>query len=212
MGSANELWLLQGAFTVLNVPVTWLELIAFTLALANIVCNVLEIHWGFALSLLASGLYAWFFAHSGIWGEASVNVFFALIALWGWWQWLYGRRNRDPYSGRSRQPLRVASLATRGRLALVAAWAVLWLLCAWALQHIAHSTVPWWDGFVTAGSIVGAVLLGRKFIENWPVWVVVNTASIGLFWYKELLLTTVLYAILWALAWIGWSRWHRIRI
>lgn len=196
------MWILETAFMLFSTPVSWLELIAFTLALINISCNVFEIHWGFFFSIFASGLYAWFFAFTGIYGEASVNVFFALVAFWGWWQWLRGHRPNQ--SG----PLRVARLSDSQRLYLVIAWLVLWTVCALLLCHIASSTVPWWDGFVTAGSIVGAVLLGRKFIENWPVWVLVNTVSIGLFFYKGLLLTTGLYVIFLGLAFAGWRRWH----
>ena len=62
---------------------------------------------------------------------------------------------------------------------------------------------------MTAGSVVGTVLLGRKFIENWPLWLVVNAASIALFAYKGLHLTVVLYVIFFLLAiwgWIGWTK------
>src|SRR5665647_1629187 len=84
--------MLETAFTLLNTPVTWLELAAFVLALANIACNVFEIHWGWPLSIVASALYAWLFYASKLYGEAGVNVFFALASVWGWWQWLGGHR------------------------------------------------------------------------------------------------------------------------
>ena len=197
------MWILESAFTLFDLPVTWLEIIAFVLALITVSCNVFEIHWSFVFSIIASGMYAWFFVHSGIYGEASVNVFFALISFWGWWQWLFGKRANAP------GPIRPVLLKRRGRMIAVAAWAVLWLICGLTLKHVASSTVPWWDGFVTAGSIVGAVLAGRKFIENWQVWVLVNTVSIGLFWYKGLVLTTGLYVVFLGLAFVGWAEWSR---
>lgn len=201
MQAVETVWILQTAFTLWGLPVIWLEVIAFVLALVNILCNVFEIHWGFFFAIVSSALYAWFFAHSGIFGEAGVNVFFAVVAFWGWWQWLRGKRVYDA------GPLKVAALPGSARWIIAAAWGALWVVCAQLLQHIASSAVPWWDGFVTAGSIVGAILVGRKFIENWPVWVVVNTASIGLFWYKNLVLTTGLYVIFLALAFAGWAKW-----
>jgi nicotinamide mononucleotide transporter len=89
------------------------------------------------------------------------------------------------------------------------AWATLWLLCAVVLRRVTDSDVPWADGFVTAGSIVGTVLLGRKYIENWPTWLLVNAASVALFAYKGLTLTVLLYVILFALAIWGWVGWHQ---
>ena len=53
------------------------------------------------------------------------------------------------------------------------------------------------------------VLLGRKYIENWAVWVVVNVVSVGLFAYKGLWLTVLLYTLFIALSVAGWRAWQR---
>lgn len=195
--------MLDTAFILLGTPVSWLELVAFVLALANIGCNVFEIHWGWPLTIVASALYGWLFYSSHLYGEAGVNVFFAVTALWGWWQW---RRGRRADSGAA---LQVARLDQRGRMAGLLAWALLWLGCSAALHFITDSTVVWADGFVTAGSIVGTVLLGRKFIENWPTWLLVNAASIALFIYKGLWLTVLLYLLFFGLAIWGWLAWRQ---
>jgi nicotinamide mononucleotide transporter len=195
--------MLEPAFTLLGTAVTWLEVIAFVLAIANIACNVFEIHWGWPLSFVASLLYAWLFYVSKLYGEAGVNVFFAATAFWGWWQWLRGHR------AGSRAPLTVARLDARGYAWAAGGWLALWAACSLLLRAVTDSDVPWADGFVTAGSIVGTVLLGRKFIENWPTWLIVNAASVGLFAYKGLNLTVVLYVIFFALAIWGWIGWQR---
>ncbi len=195
--------MLDSAFTLLGSSVSWLEVVAFVLALMNISCNVFEIHWGWPLSIIASALYAWLFYASGLYGETSVNVFFAITSAWGWWQWLRGHR------ADSDAPLRIARLNRQGWLWCFAGYAASWLVFALLLRYLTDSEVPWADGFVTAGSVVGTVLLGRKFIENWPLWLVVNAASIALFVYKGLTLTVVLYLIFFLLAiwgWIGWKQ------
>ena len=156
--------------------------------------------------MLASALYVWLFYASKLYGEAGVNVFFAIAAVWGWWQWLRGHRASTTGANAL---LAIATLDRRAMLIAVAAWAALWLACALLLHAITDSDVPWADGFVTAGSIVGTVLLGRKFIENWPLWLIVNAASIALFAYKELHLTVVLYVIFFLLAIWGWIGWHK---
>jgi nicotinamide mononucleotide transporter len=91
----------------------------------------------------------------------------------------------------------------------LAGFGALWLIFALLLRNVTDSDVPWADGFVTAGSVIGTVLLGRKYIENWLVWVVVNTASVGLFAYKGLTLTVVLYGLFLVLAVWGWVGWKQ---
>ena len=191
------------ALTLFGTPVTWLEVMAFVLALANIACNVFEIHWGWPLTVVASALYAWLFFASKLYGEACVNLFFAMTAVWGWSQWLKGQYDDGE------TPLVIRRLTRRGIGNATVAWAVLWVACAALLHSITDSDVVWADGFVTAGSIVGTFLLGRKFIANWPVWLLVNAASIALFAYKGLTLTVVLYAIFFGLAIWGWAGWQR---
>ena len=195
--------MLETAFTLWDTPVTWLEVVAFVLALANIACNVFEIHWGWPLTMLASGLYAWLFYSSKLYGEAGVNVFFALTAGWGWSQWLRGH-NDD-----GQAPLQITRLSPWALQYVVLAWAALWLACTFVLLRITDSDVAWADGFVTAGSLVGTYLLGRKYIANWPTWVIVNIASVALFAHKGLALTVVLYIVFLGLAVWGWIGWHR---
>jgi len=67
--------------------------------------------------------------------------------------------------------------------------------------------VPWWDAFPTAVSVVGQWLLGRKYVENWPVWIAVDVVGAALFAYKGLWLTTLLYVVFVAMAAVGWRSW-----
>jgi nicotinamide mononucleotide transporter len=62
---------------------------------------------------------------------------------------------------------------------------------------------------VTALSLLGQYLLGRKKIENWWVWLLVNVLTVGLMVAKSLWLTAVLYAIFAVLSYIGLQAWRR---
>ena len=190
------------AFTLWGSPASWLELIALVLSLAMVALNMRVNPLGWPLAIVSSLLYFLVFWDSRLYGEASLQIFFAIVALWGWWQWLRGHR------AGSSAPLQIAQLDARGVAITAVGWAVTWLACALLLRTITDSDVPWADGFVTAGSVVGTVLLGRKFIENWPIWLIVNAASVALFAYKGLTLTVVLYVIFFGLAIWGWIGWR----
>ena len=192
----------QAAFTLWGAPTSWLELVAVVLALIMVFCNIREIHWGWPLAIVSSLLYFGLFSRSKLYGDAALQIFFASVALWGWFNWLRGHRPDG-------SALRVARLSARGCWAVVAACAVLWPAVALFLIRFTDTDVPWWDAFPTAVSLVGQYLLGRKYIENWLVWLVVNTVSVGLFAYKGLWLTTLLYTAFIGLSWLGWQAWKR---
>jgi nicotinamide mononucleotide transporter len=190
------------AFTLWGAPTTWLEIVAFALALAMVGCNIREIHWGWPLAAVSSLMYFALFWRSKLYGDAALQIFFAVIALWGWLQWLRGRRADG-------SALAVARLTRAGLLAALAACALLWPAIGLFLRHFTDTDVPWWDAFPTATSLVGQFLLGRKYIENWLVWIGVNVVSVGLFAYKGLWLTVILYTLFIALSVIGWRAWQR---
>lgn len=192
--------LFSPAFTLWGSPTTWLEIVAVAISLAMVVYNIREIHWGWPLAIVASLMYFALFWRSKLYGDASLQIFFAVVAFWGWAQWLRGHRA----DGSS---LHVARLTRRGVALTVAACALLWPATGWFLKHYTDTDVPWWDAFPTAASLVGQFLLGRKFIENWAVWIVVNVVSVGLFAYKQLWLTVALYAVFIVLSVVGWREW-----
>ena len=194
--------LLIEAFTLWGAPVTRLELIAFALALAMVACNIRVNPLGWPLAIASSLLYFGLFWSSLLYGEASLQIFFALIAAWGWWQWLRGTRADG-------SALRVRKLGTRSRWIALIVLAVAWPATGAFLAAATDTDVPWWDAFPTAGSVIGQWLLARKYVENWPTWLVVNVVSVVLFAYKGLWLTAMLYAIFILLSIVGWRAWNK---
>ncbi len=195
------------AFFVGGAPATWLELIAAALALVMVGCNLREIHWGWPLAIASSLLYFFVFAQARIYGDAALQIVFAVVASWGWGQWLQGRRSRT--GGAARRPLSVSRLSGHGLAFALLSCALAWPAVALFLRRYTDTDVPWWDGFTTGLSLVGQFLLGRKFIENWLVWIAVNVVSVGLFVHKGLWLTVALYTVFTVLSVAGYMAWRR---
>ena len=191
------------AATVWGAPVTWLELVAFVLAIAMVILNIRVNPLGWPLAIVSSLLYFALFWDNRLYGDASLQIFFAAVAGWGWWQWLRGTTADG-------SPLRVRWLGARGRWTLVAVLALAWPATGAFLRRYTDTDVPWWDAFPTAASVIGQWLLGRKHVENWIVWLVVNVVSVLLFAYKGLWLTVLLYAVFVALSVQGLAAWRRI--
>jgi nicotinamide mononucleotide transporter len=194
--------LLATAAVVWGAPVTWLEIVAFVLSVAMVVLNIRVDPLGWPLAIASSLLYLLLFWNSRLYGDASLQVFFAVVAAWGWWQWLRGTDAEG-------NALRVRALDRQGRIAVGFAIAIAWPATALFLRRFTDTDVPWWDAFPTAASLVGQWLLGRKYVENWPVWIAVDVVGAALFAYKGLWLTTVLYAVFVAMAAVGWRSWQR---
>ena len=190
------------ALTISGSAITWLEIVAVVISLAMVVCNIREIHWGWPLAIVASLMYFALFWRSRLYGDASLQIFFAVVAAWGWRQWL---RGMEPDGS----VLRVSQLSGRKWLAMLAACALLWPVIGLFLRTYTDTDVPWWDAFPTAVSLVAQFLLGRKYLENWLLWMAVNVVSLSLYAYKGLWLTAALYLLFLALCVPGWLTWKK---
>ena len=195
--------LFASAFVLFGAPVTWLELVAFALAIAMVAANMRVAPVAWPLAIASSLLYFLLFWQSRLYGEASLQIFFVGVAFWGWWQWLRG----TDAAGRA---LRVRPLSARGRVFAGAALALAWPGLALFLDRFSDSDVPWLDALPTAGSVLGQWLLARKYVDNWPVWLAVNLASVVLFAVKGLWLTVLLYAVFVVMSGFGWRAWRRL--
>jgi nicotinamide mononucleotide transporter len=182
---------------------TALEVVAVVLSIAMVLLNMRVHPAAWPLAIASSACYGFLFWEHRLYGDATLQLLFIAMAAWGWWQWLRGH-------GDGGAPLVVRPLSRRGRFAAVAAIAVAWPAVGLVLKAFTDSDLPWWDAFPTAASVVGTVLLARKHVENWPVWLVVNVVATGLFAWKALWLTAGLYAAFVVLSVLGWRAWRAL--
>lgn len=189
-------------FSLWGSPVTGIELVAVVLSVAMVVCNIRVNPLGWPLAIASSLLYALLFASVRLYGEASLQLLFVAVAAWGWWSWLQGRDDDGT-------PLRVHRLSRLQRWRALGITLAVWPALGQVLARTTDSDVPFLDALPTVASVTGQLLLGRKLVENWPVWVAVNVFSVGLFAYKGLWLTTALYLLFALMALAGWKAWHQ---
>lgn len=188
----------------LNLPglsTTPLELLSFVLSIATVWLNIRQNHWAWLFAILSSALYGVVFFQARLYGDMGLQVVFITVSVWGWYQWLHG----DDTHAR----LPVTQLAWRGRAVAALGWVAGFIALAWFLMTFTDTDVPFADGFLTAGSLVGQLLLSRKKLENWHVWIIVDVLYVALYVHKGLMLTALLYGLFVAMAAIGLLAWRK---
>lgn len=186
----------------LGLHTTLFEILAFVLSVATVALNIRQNHWAWLFAIVSSAAYGAVFFDARLYGDAGLQAVFIVVSVWGWYSWLHG--GADGHG-----QLAVSRLDRRGWGMLLLGWALGYLVLAWFLRSFTNTDVPHTDGFLTAGSLVGQVLLSRKKLENWHAWIVVDVLYVGLYVYKGLVLTALLYALFVAMAVAGLLAWRR---
>jgi len=189
---------MNDTLVLLGFSTTPLELLGFVLSVATVVLTILRNHWGWFFAIVSSATYGIVFFDARLYGDAGLQGVFIAASMWGWWQWLRGAEGR---------PLPVTRLSGAGWIAALAGWTVGFVALSAFLKAYTDTDVPHMDGFLTAGSLVGQLLTAKKKIENWHTWIVVDILYVGLYIYKGLHLTAILYAVFVVLAVLGLRAW-----
>lgn len=178
-----------------------IEILAVLLGLANVTLIVRRSIWNYPFGLVMVLLYADIFWDAKLYSDAGLQIFFFIVQLYGWWAWSRNRADAGE--------IVVERLGTVGRLAWSAGCVL--AIAGWgAVMHrFTDASFPWWDASIAVLSVAAQILMTRRYIENWVLWIVVDIVSIGVYTVKALHLTAGLYVVFLALAIWGLVEWYR---
>lgn len=151
--------------------------------------------------IIGCTLFGVLFAQSRLYADVVLQVFFVGTSLLGWWRWLHGGRGAP-------LPVTHAGWRTLGWMAPagLAATAVYGAL----LHHYTNAYAPFIDSAILVFSVIAQLLMMQRRIENWPVWLLVNTIAVPLYASRGLYLTSVLYGAFWVNAIVSWIWWRKL--
>ena len=141
------------------------------------------------------------FYRTGFYLNMGLQVVYLVLSIYGWHQWLHGGEGNTTLSV-SRTPRNVWTVLV---IAGVAFWAVMGTFTA----RVPGAAVPYLDAATTSGSLVAQYMTTRKLLENWIVWIVVDTVYVALFIWRGLYLLALLSAVYLVLAVFGHFAWKR---
>lgn len=151
--------------------------------------------------IIGCTLFAFVFYESRLYADVTLQLFFIVSSIVGWWTWMRGQDGGE-------LPVRYS------RPSSLVAWASVAALAAvgygWLLHHFTDAYAPFLDSIVLAFSVLGQLLLMERRVENWWCWLLVNTIAVPLYASRGLHLTAVLYAAFWVNAIVSLVTWRRL--
>ena len=179
-----------------------IEPVAVVTGIAGVALTVRQRIASWPVGIVSTALFLVLFVRAGLYADSALQVLYIVLGFYGWWHWLHG--------GPSRNDLPVTSMSWPVRLAAAAGVVVATVAIGLFLDGATDSTVPYPDAATTVLSLTAQILLTRKLIESWPVWIFgVNLPYIAIYLYKDLALTAALQVVFIALSVAGWSAWRR---
>jgi nicotinamide mononucleotide transporter len=181
--------------------VSFTELLGFLTGVVNVWLLARQVLWNWPVGIANNLLYFAVFVHSGLYGDAGLQLVYATLGVYGWWTWSH------PKLGAPELAVTRTSPATWAWLIPTTALAAIGLF--FFLKRFTDSTVPQWDAPTTALSLAATYGQTRKLLESWWIWIAADLIYIPLYIYKDLRLTSALYAIFMVLCVVGLREWWK---
>jgi nicotinamide mononucleotide transporter len=160
----------------------------------------------YPIGLISTTIYIFLSVQGHLYGEASVNLYYTLMSIYGWILWT--RRNEA-----HQHVVNIAFSNRREWIQQLSFFAVFYIVIFVSLHflklRLVPQAIPWADAFASATAYTGMWLMARKKVESWYWWLATNVASVPLYFVKHYVFTSVYYAILFVMAIFGLLEWIR---
>jgi len=185
---------------------TMLEYIAVTFGILSVWFSRLENILVYPVGLVSTIIYVYLSIRGSLLGEASVNLFYTIMSIYGWYLWTRKDRLRHPvlhisFSGKKEW--------TAHLVFFMVIYVAILVSLAFMKRYFTPGAIPWADAFASATAYTGMWLMAKKKVESWWWWIATDAASVPLYYVKGLVFTSVYYVVLLVLAVFGLVEWQR---
>lgn len=180
-----------------------MSLLEIFAALFSALCVILAIKrntLSYPIGIVGTVLYFFVFWDIKLYASAWLQVFFTAVQVYGWWYWLRGDHGKVP---------RIKRFCYDRTLIVGVIITIACYLCGMLIAANTDAQLATTDCVIFGLSVFAQILLDRKRLENWSVWVTLDVASVYVYGSAGLTVTAYLYAAFLVLAGFGWYAWSK---
>ena len=200
----NEL--LQSIYNGL-IQTTPIEAVAVIMGIVSVWYSRKENILVYPTGLINTTLYIYLSFKGHLLGEASVNLYYTIMSLYGWYLWTRKTEDKTHFVLQITHSNKKEWLQQLLFFGVI--YAIIYLLLTYAKTAFAPEAIPWADAFASATAYTGMWLMAKKKVESWIWWILTNIASIPLYFIKGYAFTSVQFIVLLILAIAGWISWNQ---
>lgn len=185
---------------------SWPEYIAVLSGIVSVWFSRKENILVYPTGLINTIFYVYLSAKGQLFGEASVNLYYTIMSIYGWILW--ARRNQQHEHVVHIQFSNTKWLSWQ-LIFFLSFYIVIFFLLSYLKKDFAPGAIPWADAFASATAFTGMWLMTKKKVESWWWWIATNIASIPLYFVKGYVFTSVYYIVLLVMAVFGLIEWKK---
>jgi len=197
---------MQSLVTILQqqlATLSLLEVVAVVMALLYLFLAIRQNIWCWFGAGISTAIYVYLFLDAKLYMQSALNAFYFAMAIYGWVVWRSGQTEE--------RQLPVVSWPLMTHVYAILLIAAVGLFNGYVLDTQTDSEHAYVDAIIAWSAIWATFLVARKVLENWWYWLVIDIASIFIYWSRDLQLTSMLFAVYVLMVPFGLVSWARSR-
>lgn len=189
-------------FHAFSMPVTVIEIIGFVTGGVCVWLVARQNIWNWPIGILNNAAFLILFIGAGLYADATLQIIFAVIAVYGWYKWTHAK-------GLEQSVLPVSYSNWKERSILFVLTALATVAGVTGILHLTDSDVALWDTLILTMSLAATYYQAKKRIDSWFIWIAVDVISVPLYFSRGLVLTSILYFIFLCICVKGLIDWKK---
>ncbi len=195
------------ALEVYQYPISWVELIGTLFGLISVYfasrANILTWATGIVNEIF---LYILFFQVQ-LYADMFLQIYFFIVTIYGWYSW-----NTKSIENK------ISEVSLKWKIYIGIIILIGSLVSGYIFSNIhlylptyfnIKAAYPFTDSLVMVLSIFATILLAKKKIETWYLWITVDIICVVLYFKKEVLFLSIEYFVFLLLATYGFYNWRK---
>jgi len=201
------------AFILWDYQISWLELVG---TIFNLACVILAAKRKIAtwpVGIIGVVLFMLLFYQIRLYADFGEQIFYFVTSITGWIAWSRARK-----SGRKKKEVAITNNSLKVNLYWAGAIIVGTILTSIFLFNIdtllpalfpEPASLPILDAVTTMMSFAAQILMMRRKLESWYLWIIVDIMAVGVYWYKGVPFVALLYFGFLINAIYGYMNWRK---
>ncbi|MFC3033516.1 nicotinamide riboside transporter PnuC [Pseudoalteromonas fenneropenaei] len=175
------------------------EYLAVALSVAYLLLAIRENSWCWPAAFLSTFIYTLLYWNGALLMESLLHVYYMVMAVVGWYWWQNPRQSKS---------LSIVSWSLQRHVLIISLTGIATLVSGYIMDNYTHAEMAYLDSFTTCFAIVTTYLVAKKVLENWLYWVVIDAASMYLYYVKGYYPTLAMFVFYTFMAVWGFKTWY----
>lgn len=155
----------------------------------------------------STAIFSWLFWDVSLVMESGLNVYYLIMAIYGWWVWRGNDRAKESGEEITESVKLIQTWSVQRHLLVIGGIVLISVATGYGLEKNTTAALPYLDSFTTWGAVITTYMVTQKVLENWWYWLVIDTVAVYLYIDRELYLVALQMMVYIVMIFMGWYMW-----